>query len=386
MKGISVLGSTGSIGVQTLQIVRLHPDLFKVCGLAAGSNMELLEQQVREFSPLMVSCASEKAVGELEDRLRDYHDPIEIYNDAERIAVVEDADLVVGGLPGSAGLKPTFAAVKAGKDVALATKEVLVMAGQLFMETVRDNGVNLLPVDSEQSAIFQCLQGNLGAKIKRVLLTASGGPFRDTSISEMEQVTPEKALKHPRWKMGPKVTVDSATLMNKGLEVIEARWLFNLHASNIEVVIHPQSIVHSMVEFIDGSVMAQLGATDMRIPISYALAYPERIASGAEPVSFPALGSLTFHEPDMAKFPLLKAAYQVLQTDETAASIILNAADEVAVDLFLTKRIPFMSIPKIVLDALDTIPHGKTDSLAEIVEFHEDVAHRVREKWATSSN
>jgi 1-deoxy-D-xylulose-5-phosphate reductoisomerase len=386
MKGISVLGSTGSIGLQTLQIVRLHPDLFRVCGLAAGSNVELLEQQVREFRPPVVSCATDKAVRELGERLRDYDDPIEIYNDAERIAVVEDASLVVGGLPGSAGLKPTFAAVKARKDVALATKEVLVMAGQLFMETVRENGVNLLPVDSEQSAIFQCLQGNLGAKIRRVVLTASGGPFRDTSISEMEQVTPEKALRHPRWKMGPKVTVDSATLMNKGLEVIEARWLFNLNASNIEVVIHPQSIVHSMVEFIDGSVMAQLGATDMRIPISYALAYPDRIASGAEPVSFPALGSLTFLEPDMGKFPLLKAAYQVLQSDETAASVILNAADEVAVELFLAKRIPFMSIPRLVLDALDTIPHGRPDSLAEIVDFHEEVACRVREKWASSSN
>ncbi|MBI5247864.1 MAG: 1-deoxy-D-xylulose-5-phosphate reductoisomerase, partial [Desulfomonile tiedjei] len=243
MKGVSVLGSTGSIGIQTLQIVRLHPDLFRVCGLAAGFNVDLLEQQVREFRPAVVSCANAVSADELKRRLRDYSHHIEIYDNAEYVAVAEGAAIVVGGLPGSAGLKPTFAAVMAGKDVALATKEVLVMAGNLFMDTVRKSGVNLLPVDSEQSAIFQCLQGNRDSEIHRVILTASGGPFRDMPCSEMECVTPEKALAHPRWKMGPKVTVDSATLMNKGLEVIEARWLFDLDVEQIEVVIHPQSIV-----------------------------------------------------------------------------------------------------------------------------------------------
>lgn len=383
MKGISVLGSTGSIGIQTLQIARLHQDLFRVCGLAAGTNVDLLEQQVREFRPTVVSCANEKLADELKRRLRDYSTPIEFSNDAISVAVADGADLVVGGLPGSAGLKPTFAAVNAGKDVALATKEVLVMAGRLFMDTVRTRGVNLLPVDSEQSAIFQCLQGNQGSEISRIMLTASGGPLREMPIAEMQNVTPEKALKHPRWKMGPKVTVDSATLMNKGLEVIEARWLFDVSAKQIEVVIHPQSIIHSMVEFNDGSIMAQLGATDMRIPISYALAYPERIASGVDPVSFPALGSLTFLPPDMERFPLLKAAYQVLESDETAASIILNAADEVAVELFLAKRIPFTAIHEIVLDALNTVSHEKTESLGDIVDYHNKVTVRVREKWGT---
>jgi 1-deoxy-D-xylulose-5-phosphate reductoisomerase len=257
------------------------------------------------------------------------------------------------------------------------------MAGHLFMEAVQKSGVNLLPVDSEQSAIFQCLQGNRDSEIRRVILTASGGPFRDTPVSDINNVTPETALKHPRWKMGPKVTVDSATLMNKGLEVIEARWLFDLDVAQIEVVIHPQSIVHSMVEFNDGSIMAQLGATDMRIPISYSLAYPERISSGVDSVSFPALGSLTFFEPDMEKFPLLKAAYQVLLSGETSASIVLNAADEVAVDLFLTNRISFGRIHELVMDALNTVPRENTESLDDIMDFHEEVTRGLKEKWAS---
>ena len=255
------------------------------------------------------------------------------------------------------------------------------MAGRLFMDTVRKRGVNLLPVDSEQSAIFQCLRGNAGAEIKRIILTASGGPFRDLPASDMDRVTREKALRHPRWKMGPKVTIDSATLMNKGLEVIEARWLFDVPASKIEVVIHPQSIVHSMVEFADGSILAQLGATDMKIPISYALAFPERIASGTSPVSFPELGSLTFQEPDTDKFPLLRAAYQALENGGPGAPIILNAADEVAAELFLSEKIPFTHISRIVLESLDTIPSRNVESLDEIMEFHQDVVRRVRSRW-----
>jgi 1-deoxy-D-xylulose-5-phosphate reductoisomerase len=268
--------------------------------------------------------------------------------------------------------------------VALATKEVLVMAGRLFMNTVQERGVKLLPVDSEQSAIFQCLRGNAGSEIRRIILTASGGPFRDSPLSDMNKVTREQALHHPRWKMGPKVTVDSATLMNKGLEVIEARWLFDVPASKIEVVIHPQSIVHSMVEFEDGSILAQLGATDMRIPISYALAFPQRIASGTLPVSFPELGSLTFREPDMDKFSLLKAAYQALEDASGSAAIILNAADEVAVELFLADKIPFSYISRIVLESLDSIPSHSVASLDEIVAFHEEVVRRVRGRWEVS--
>jgi 1-deoxy-D-xylulose-5-phosphate reductoisomerase len=384
MKGISVLGSTGSIGIQTLEIVRLHPELFKVSALAAGSNVDLLEQQVREFRPSLVACGTEAAEDELRHRLEDYPEPMRIEHSADGLAnaaTVPDIDLVVGGLPGSTGLRPTFAAVEAGKDVALATKEVLVMAGRLFMETVRKRGVTLLPVDSEQSAIFQCIRGNADAEIRRIILTASGGPFREMSLSDMNKVTREQALRHPRWKMGPKVTVDSATLMNKGLEVIEARWLFDVPASKIEVVIHPQSIVHSMVEFMDGSILAQLGATDMRIPICYALAFPERIDSGTLPLSFPELGSLTFREPDMAKFPLLKAAFQVLEDGGPTAPIILNAADEVAVELFLADKIPFADISRIVLESLDTIATQRVESLDEIVAFHEEVVRRVRSRW-----
>ena len=387
MKGLSVLGSTGSIGIQTLEIVRLHPELFRISALAAGSNVDLLQRQVREFRPSVVACGTETVAEELRRRLEDYSEPLWIGHSADglaKAATAPDADLVVGGLPGSTGLAPTFAAVEAGKDVALATKEVLVMAGRLFMDTVRERGVTLLPVDSEQSAIFQCLRGNADAEIRRIILTASGGPFRDLPLSDMNKVTREQALHHPRWKMGPKVTVDSATLMNKGLEVIEARWLFDVPASKIEVVIHPQSIVHSMVEFEDGSILAQLGATDMRIPISYALAFPERIASGTLPVSFPELGSLTFREPDMDKFPLLKAAYQALEDDGASAPIILNAADEVAVELFLADKIPFSYISRIVLESLDTIPSRSVESLDEIVAFHEEVVSLVRSRWEVS--
>jgi len=383
MRGVSILGSTGSIGQQALRIVRLHPSLFRILALAAGGNIDLLEQQVREFAPSLVSCGGPKAADELRQRLGNCDRPVWIGHSVEgleRVASAEDAQIVVAALPGSTGLIPTFAAVNAGKDVALATKEVLVMAGDLFMRTVADKSVKLLPVDSEQSAIFQCLQANDRASVRRIILTASGGPFRDMPAHEMARVTRSQALNHPRWKMGPKVTVDSATLMNKGLEVIEARWLFNVPASRIEVVIHPQSIVHSMVEFLDGSIIAQLGATDMRIPISYALGFPRRIESGTDAISFPELRSLTFAEPDFGKFPLLKAAYDALEQGGSAP-IILNAADEVAVDLFLHDQISFSHISRIVLESLNTIPSFKADSLEEIMAGHEHVVERVRADW-----
>ena len=389
MKGISVLGSTGSIGVQTLELVRLHPGLFKIEALAAGLNVKLLERQVREFRPRIVCCSTETSAAQLKSRLSDYSGRLWIGHSMEglhRAATAEHADLVVGGLPGSAGLRPCFAAVEAGKDLALATKEVLVMAGKLFMNTVAAQGITLIPVDSEQSAIFQCLQGNRDAEIRRIILTASGGPFRDTPVKRMQRITRDQALRHPRWKMGPKVTIDSATLMNKGLEVIEARWLFDVPASRIEVVIHPESIVHSMVEFMDGSILVQLGATDMRIPISHALAYPGRISSGTEPVSFPALGVLNFQAPDMGKFPLLKAAYNALEQGESAACIVLNAADEVAVELFLSERIPFNHISRIVLDSLDNVPTGQPETLDEIEALHKEIKARLRRDCAAEAS
>ena len=389
MKAISILGSTGSIGVQTLEIARLHPDRFKVASLVAGANIQLLEKQVREFKPELVCCRDSNSAAELKRSLNDYLPSLRIEHSLEGLieaATFPVAELVVAGLPGSAGLLPTFAAVETGKDIALATKEVLVMAGGLFMEKIRQKGAQLLPVDSEQSAIFQCLQGSGGAEIQRIILTASGGPFRDLPPSRLAQVTKDQALHHPRWKMGPKVTIDSATLMNKGLEVIEARWLFNVPAGRIEVVIHPQSIVHSMVEFVDGSILAQLGATDMRIPISCALAFPERITSGTPRVSFPELGSLTFMEPDFHKFPLLRAAFSVLEQGDAASPVILNAADEVAVELFLAGKIPFNRIAGIVLESLQSIPSARTDTLEEIMAFHEVVVAQVHDKWAGGSH
>lgn len=386
MKGISILGSTGSIGIQTLDLARLHPSLFRVEALAAGTNIELLERQVREFRPKIVCCSTQDSANQLSRRLSDYPGPLWIGHAKEglhRCATWEGIDLVIGALPGSSGLRPAFETVEAGKDLALATKEVLVMAGKLFMTAVDKRGITLMPVDSEQSAIFQCLEGNRDSAIQRIVLTASGGPFRDNPAEHMKRITPEEALRHPRWKMGPKVTVDSATLMNKGLEVIEAHWLFNVPPSRIEVVIHPESVVHSMVEFADGSIMAQLGATDMRIPISYALAYPRRITSGTEQLSFPTLGSLHFLSPDMAKFPLLKAAYDVLEDEGNGPSVVLNAADEIAVELFLSKKIPFHFIQRIVLDALNKIPPVQLKTLDETEAFHEDVSARLRKDLST---
>jgi len=383
MKRVAILGSTGSIGVQTLDIVRLHPDRFRVVSLAAGANVDLLERQVREFKPAVVSCATATAAAELTRRLKAHPDRVEIQygtDGCRSVAVVPDADIVVGGLPGSTGLLPTFAAVEAGKDVALATKEVLVMAGELFMDLVRRKGVALLPVDSEQSAIFQCLQGQSHNPVRRILLTASGGPFRSIPKDEMDRVTRAQALDHPRWKMGPKVTVDSATLMNKGLEVIEARWLFDVPASRIEVVIHAQSICHSMVEFEDGSILAQLGATDMKVPISYALACPGRVSSGTEPLDFAQLGSLTFEAPDFGRFPLLKAAYDAMN-EGGSAPIILNAADEAAVELFLADRISFRDIPRIVLECLERVSRRSVITLDEIMQYHDEVAAIVRTNY-----
>lgn len=382
MKQVSVLGSAGSIGIQALEVIRLHPDKFRVAALASGASLDLLEAQVREFCPSLVSCGNENVCKELKIRLRDYLKPIDFVHSREGLELAstyDSADIVVGGLPGSVGLRPAFLTVAAGKDLALATKEVLVMAGSLFMESVKATGTRLLPVDSEQSAIFQCIEGNQGRPIKKIHLTASGGPFRKKNLEEINRMSREEALRHPRWKMGPKVTIDSATLMNKGLEVIETKWLFDTPASQIEVLVHPESIIHSMVEFIDGSIIAQLGATDMRIPIGYALAYPERISSGVDPVDFAKLGALTFEKPDVMKFPLLRAAYQSLDDDSNCAPVILNAADEVAVSLFLSGRISFGKIAPIVMEALNNIPPVSLRSLDEIEAFHDHVTRLVME-------
>jgi 1-deoxy-D-xylulose-5-phosphate reductoisomerase len=384
MKRISILGSTGSIGVQALDVVRCNPDSLEVVALAGGSNVDLLETQVREFRPGLISVPNEKVLNKLRNRVKNLSESTEMFFGAEGLnaaATFDAADLVVGALPGSVGLRPAFKTVSAGKDLALATKEVLVLAGGIFMEQVRNSNISLTPVDSEESAIFQCLQGYSDHKVQRILLTASGGPFLRKTPEYMLNVTREETLNHPRWKMGPKVTVDSATLMNKGLEVIETRWLFDVRPEQIEVVIHPQSLVHSMVEFTDGSILAQIGATDMKVPISYALGFPRRICSGTMPLDFTKIEAFTFEKPDMGKFPLLKAAYDSLVYNETVSPVILNAADEVAVELFLSGRIPFPSIARICLDALDSIPCSRLVSLDDIEQFHDEVKKTVHAKW-----
>lgn len=345
MKKISILGSTGSIGVSTLEIVAAHPNRFKVVALSAGNNLELLCKQIALFSPQVVAVISEESARELRGMLPGKKPEI-LYGVPGMIAVATaaEAEIVVAAIVGAAGLVPTAAAIKAGKDVALANKETLVTAGHLIMGMVEEHGVKLYPVDSEHSAVFQSLQGHRREDVRRIILTASGGPFRDYPLEKLAHVSIADALNHPNWSMGQKITIDSATMMNKGLEVIEARWLFDMPAEKIGVHIHPQSIVHSMVEYVDGCVMAQLGVPDMKGPIAYALTYPERVPTGVKPLDLTALSGLTFSNPDYTRFPALKLAYQAMAAGESMPCV-LNAANEVAVEAFLAGRIKFTDIP-----------------------------------------
>ncbi len=348
MKSISILGSTGSIGVSTLDVVRQHPERFSVAGLAAGGNIELLAGQVREFRPRVVSVRDAASVDALKAALGS--DCPEILHGTEgacAVAAAEEAELVISAIVGAAGLVPTVTAIRAGKHIGLANKETMVVAGRLVSELAKKHGVEIIPVDSEHSAIYQSLVGHRHEDVLRVILTASGGPFLNTPAEEILKVTPAQALKHPKWNMGAKITIDSATLMNKGLEVIEAHWLFDMPADRIGVVVHPQSIIHSMVEYIDGCVMAQLGVPDMRAPIAYAMAWPERCPSGIDRLDLTKGGSLTFQEPDMVRFPSLRLAYDALRAAKTYPAI-LNAANEVAVAAFLDGRIGFTGIPELV--------------------------------------
>ena len=344
MRSLSILGSTGSIGVSTLDVVRQHPDKFQVTGLAAGTDIALLAEQIKEFRPVAVSIRDEASVQKLRNLCGEYKPDILFGIDGSAtIAEMDGSDMVVSAIVGAAGLVPTVRAIKAGKHIALANKETLVVAGQLVSDLVKQHGVHLLPVDSEHSAVFQSLAGHRSEDVERIILTASGGPFRSTPAEELKQVTLQQALKHPQWSMGAKITIDSATMMNKGLEVIEAHWLFNVPAEKIGVVVHPQSIIHSMVEYIDGCVMAQLGTPDMRAPIAYALAWPERCESGIPKLDLAKIGTLTFEEPDTVRFPALRLAYQALKAGRTCPAV-LNAANEIAVEAFLNKRICFTDI------------------------------------------
>ena len=355
MKRLAILGSTGSIGVTTLDVVGRFSDRFRVESLAAGKNIARLAEQVERFRPRIVAVADDAAARAFRAAIPDFGGELFTAADGglERVATADGADLLVSALVGALGLLPTLAAIRAGKHVALANKEALVVAGELMTRAARTAGVQLLPVDSEHNAIFQSLRGHRVDEVKRIVLTASGGPFRRHTGGQLRAVTREQALQHPTWKMGNKITIDSATLMNKGLEVIEAHWLFNLPAEQIDVVIHPQSVVHSMVEYVDGSVIAQLGVSDMAIPISYILGHPERLPlDHLPPLDLARVGSLTFEEPDIERFPCLALGYRALRAGGTVPAV-LNAANEVAVDAFLRDAIAFVDIPRILTAVLD---------------------------------
>jgi 1-deoxy-D-xylulose-5-phosphate reductoisomerase len=384
MKRLSILGSTGSIGVQALEVVRAHPDAFQVAALAAGRRLDLLAEQVREFRPHLVSVGRAEGVHELQERLHGF--PVKICFGEEGLAeaaAYPEAELTLLAVVGAAGLKPALAAVRAGKDVALATKEALVMAGGLLTAEAAARGVKLLPVDSEHSAIFQCLEGGGQAALKRIILTASGGPLRQVPKDRLGAVSPEEALNHPTWSMGKKITIDSATLMNKGLEVIEARWLFDIDAKRVDVIIHPQSIVHSLIEYVDGSVLAQLSPPDMRLPILYALGYPDRLEHSFPSLDLVQVGSLTFEPVDRDRFPCLAYAYEAVAVGGTAPAA-LNAANEVAVELFLGREIDFATIPQVIEAGLRGHRSRTGESLEDIVtvdrEVREQLFHAYRRK------
>jgi 1-deoxy-D-xylulose-5-phosphate reductoisomerase len=368
VKRLSVVGSTGSIGVTTLDLVARFPERFTVTALAAGRNVERLADQVRRFRPRLIAVADESSLAPLRRTLGPFDGEILCGEEGiDRVATAEETDLVVSGLVGAVGLRPTLRALEAGRDVALANKEVLVVAGELVRAAAEKTGATIFPLDSEHNAIFQALQGHCREEVRRVLLTASGGPFLHWTRDQLRSVTPAEALRHPTWKMGNKITIDSSTLMNKGLEVIEAHWLFDLLAERIDVVIHPQSIVHSMVEYVDGSVLAQLGIPDMSIPISYILAYPERLPLAHLPsLDLVAAGPLEFVAPDVERFPCLDLAYRALRSAGTAPAV-LNAANEVVVESFLEGRAAYLDIPSVVREVLDRHAVSETPSLDDLL-------------------
>ena len=363
---ISILGSTGSIGVQTLDVVRNLK--LEVLGLTAHSNIDLLEKQAIEFQPQIISIGNENQAERLRERLKGLE--IEVCSGLEglkKVATMDGTDTVVTSIVGIAGLIPTLEAIKKGKDIALANKETLVTAGAIVMSEAEKYKVKILPVDSEHSAIFQCLIGNNNKDVEKIILTASGGPFRGRKFSELKDVTLNQALKHPNWNMGNKITIDSATLMNKGLEVIEAKWLFGLSLQHIQVMVHPQSIIHSMVEYRDGSVIAQLGSQDMRIPIQFALTYPERSTNNFSRLDLLKVDCLTFEEPDYKAFPCLRLAFDALKIGGTM-TVVLNAANEAAVSLFLKEKIEFLDIPRIIEQAMNRHIVNTSPCLNDIIE------------------
>lgn len=383
IKKIAILGSTGSIGRSALKVIEAHPDRFEVVSLAAARSVELLAEQARRLRPKLLAVLNAEAAEGLTRRLDSEMASRVVHGPAGYLAAASgcEPDMLLSAMVGAAGLVPTFAALKAGIDVALANKETLVAGGSLVMAAAAESGAAILPVDSEHSAVFQSLAGNHADQVKRIWLTASGGPFRKLSAEELAQVTPEMALAHPNWSMGPKITVDSATLMNKGLEAIEARWLFDQPLDRIKIVIHPQSIVHSMVEYIDGSLIAQMGVPDMAGPIAYALGHPRRIETGVEPLNPATMGTLSFEEPDFERFPALGLAYSAGQTGGDMPAV-LNAANEVAVEAFLAGRLGFGGITDCVAGVMDEHTVSEPGSIAAVLEADLWARGRAR-AWLT---
>ncbi|MDP2134343.1 MAG: 1-deoxy-D-xylulose-5-phosphate reductoisomerase [Sulfuritalea sp.] len=393
MMKLTILGATGSIGVSTLDVVARHPERFEVVALSGHRQVEVLAAQCRQFRPAYAVVGSPADAGRLAGLLKDAGLATEVLHGAEalvQVASLPGVDAVMAAIVGAAGLPPTLAAARAGKRVLLANKEALVMAGAVFMNEARRAGALLLPIDSEHNAVFQSMPyayaGDMTrGGVRRILLTASGGPFRRTPLDALTRITPEQAVAHPNWVMGRKISVDSATMMNKGLEVIEAHWLFSAPADRIEVVIHPQSVIHSLVDYEDGSVLAQLGNPDMRTPIAHALAWPERIESGVAPLDLFAVARLDFERPDLARFPCLDLAYRALRAEGNAAAV-LNAANEVAVAAFLERRLPFLGIAGLIEATLDAVPQAVLPDLAAVLEADRQARSAAREILARMGN
>jgi 1-deoxy-D-xylulose-5-phosphate reductoisomerase len=392
IKGITVLGATGSIGVSTLDVLARHPGRYRVVALTANRQVERLLEQCLAHRPRYAVMVDEAAAERLAAALREKGSETEVLSGVaglEQVASLPEVDYVMAAIVGAAGLPPTLAAARHGKRVLLANKEALVMSGRLFMDEVNQHGAELLPIDSEHNAIFQCMpphfeRGLDTVGVRRILLTASGGPFRNTPLAQLEGVTPEQAVAHPNWSMGRKISVDSATMMNKGLEVIEACWLFNTSTANIQVVLHPQSVIHSMVEYADGSVLAQLGNPDMRTPIAHALAWPERIDSGVGSLDMFAVARLDFEAPDLARFPCLRLAGEAMDAGGTAPTI-LNAANEVAVEAFLNERIGFTAIARVIEQTLEQMSVREADSLDTIFDddaMAREIAERITMQYS----
>ncbi len=377
MKKISILGSTGSIGTQTLDVVKNHQKEFKIIGLAAFNEVEKMIEQIKEFKPEKACLFEENSAEELEKKIGKEVEIVSGMKGLKEIAVMQEVEQTIIAVVGSIGMQPTMKAIKKGKNIALANKETLVAGGQPIMKAVKEKGITLMPIDSEHSALFQCLNGEERNKVNRVLITCSGGPFKGKKRKEFYNSTPEQALGHPTWSMGAKITIDSSTLMNKGLEVIEAKWLYDLNFEEIEVIVHPQSLIHSMIEFVDGSIMAQIGTHDMRMPIQYALSYPKRIPNNFPKLDLIKAKQLTFEAPDYENFPCLKYAFEAGKKGGTLPSA-MNAANEIAVYAFLDKKIVYGKIPEIIKKVIDEHKNKKADSIETVLEADKKAREKTR--------